>query len=211
MTGRTVQQFALPGLLLLSQLAGCGSQAQIDKLYLDEDAGTYDRMLVVGIAADASRQVRIEELIVDTLRAEGIEAVPGHTRLGTSATLMQDEIDAAARDTQSDAILVAHLVSASVDAELEEGRVDIKSTCRGGSPVDLFLYDREELREPDEVRVAHTVTMVTNLYDTRNEKRVWTIQSTCFDKTDFDSVLRQEADAIVRQLRVDALIEPRGG
>jgi len=121
------------------------------------------------------------------------------------------QIDAVTRDTQSDAILVAHLVSASVDAEFEEGRVDIKSTCRGGSPVDLFLYDREELREPDSVRVAHTVTMVSYLYDVRNEKRVWTIQSTCFDKADFDSVLRQEADAIVRQLRADDLIEPRGG
>ncbi|MEQ9563152.1 MAG: hypothetical protein RLN69_11570, partial [Woeseiaceae bacterium] len=82
----------------------------------------------------------------------------------------------------------------------------VTSECRGGNPVDFFLYDRDELREPDSVSIAHEVTMLTNLYEAGTGKRIWTIQSTCFDKADFDAVLRQEAAAIVRQLRRDGLV-----
>ena len=77
---------------------------------------------------------------------------------------------------------------------------------RGGDLVDLFLYDHEFIREPDSVKVAHTVTVVTNLYDVASRDRVWTIQSTCFDKASMEDVLLDEAIAIVRQLQIDELI-----
>jgi hypothetical protein len=75
----------------------------------------------------------------------------------------------------------------------------------------MTLYDHEELREPDSVAIAHEVIMVTNLYDAQNGTRIWTIQSTCFAKTDFEAILRQEAKAIVRQLIRDRLIVPAAG
>ena len=50
------------------------------------------------------------------------------------------------------------------------------------------------------------MTVVTNLYDTASEKRIWTIQSTCFEKSSMAAVLQEEAGAIVRQLRNDELI-----
>ena len=193
-------------------IAGCGSQPRVEKLYHDRAALAvpYQKLLVVGITGDGTRRQRIEELIAAKLADENVAAIPGYTRLGTSPVLLQDAIDEAAM-TQSDAILIAHLVSASVNPQVREGRVDVKSECRGGNPVDLFLYDHEELREPDSVTFAHEVTMVTNLYDTDTGKRIWTIQSTCFDRADFDAVLRQEAQAIVRQLRRDGLIVSSGG
>lgn len=197
---------------ILFVITGCGSQAQVEKLYHDRAALTvpYQKLLVVGIAGNATERQRIEELIAANLADEKVAAIPGYTRLGTSPVLLQDAIDEAAVTTQSDAILIAHLVSASVNPQVREGRVDVKSECRGGNPVDLFLYDHEELREPDSVTFAHEVTMVTNLYDADTGKRIWTIQSTCFDRADFDAVLRQEAQAIVRQLRRDGLVVSSG-
>jgi hypothetical protein len=189
-------------------IGGCGSQARVDKLYHDRAAETvpFQKLLVIGIAGDADERRRIEELIAANLADENVTAIPGHTRLGTSPVLLQNAIDEAAKTTQSDGILITHFVSASVNPEVREGRVDVMSECRGGNPVDLFLYDREELREPDSVTLAHEVTMVTNLYDAITGNRIWTIQSTCFDKADFDALLRQEAKAIVRQLRRDGLL-----
>jgi hypothetical protein len=204
--------FRFAAIVLLLAMAGCGSQTSVEKLYQDSAAaaGPYGRLLVVGIARDGETRKRIEELIAENLADENVTAIPGYTRLGTSAVLMQDEIEAAATASGSDAILLAHLVSASVDAEFRTGRVDVKSECRGGNPVDFFLYDREELREPDSVVFAHEVTMVTNLYDSRTGTRIWTIQSTCFEKSGFDAVLRKEARAIVRQLSRDGLIRRAG-
>jgi hypothetical protein len=194
--------------MLLFVILGCSAQPRIEKLYQDPTAGAvrYQKLLVIGIARDRSERQRIEDLIVANFADENIEAIAGYTQLGTPAELLQDAINEIAATTQSDAILITHLVSASVEPEFLEGRVEVKSECRGGNPVDFFLYDRDELQEPDSVTLAHEVTMLTNLYESRTGKRIWTVQSTCFDKADYDAVLRQEAVAIVRQLLRDGLI-----
>jgi hypothetical protein len=56
------------------------------------------------------------------------------------------------------------------------------------------------------VKIAHTVVAVSNLYDVSDGERVWTIQSTCFEKASMDEVLQEEAKAIVRQLQIDNLV-----
>lgn len=188
--------------------AGCAPHAKIDKLYQDPAArgADYERLLVIGIAGSPEQRRRIEDLIADELESDGLSAVPGYTRLGSSPVLAQDAVDEAAATTKSEAVLISHIVSVSSEPELREGRVDIKSECRGGNPIDFFLYDHEELREPDSVEFAHEVVIVTNLYDSVSGKRLWTIQSTCFEKAEFEAVLQREARAIVDQLRRDRLV-----
>jgi hypothetical protein len=55
--------------------------------------------------------------------------------------------------------------------------------------------------------VAHTVAVISNLYDGNSHERVWSIQSTCFEKASMPEVVREEAIAITRQLRLDELID----
>jgi hypothetical protein len=188
--------------------AGCATQTDVEKLYQHADAGrqSYERVLVVGIAADASGRRQMEDLVTAELVKVVESAVPAYSRVGVTPTVTQDAIDMAAEATGSDAILVTHIVSVSTTGEVRQGRVDIRSECRGGNPADYFLYDHKELREPDSVTFAHEVIVVSNLYDVGSGTRLWTIQSTCVDKADLDSVMRQEAKAIVGQLRRDGLI-----
>ena len=121
-------------------------------------------------------------------------------------TLLQADLDRAAAEVSADAILMTHVVSLDTTVDIDEGRTDVLSECRGGNPLDYFLYDRELIAEPDSVRFAHTVTVVSNLYDAHTRERLWTIQSTCFEKSTMAEVVREEADAIVRQLQIDGLI-----
>ena len=55
--------------------------------------------------------------------------------------------------------------------------------------------------------MAHTVAVISTLYDGDSHERVWSIQSTCFEKASMSEVLKEEAIAIARQLRIDELIE----
>lgn len=196
-------------LLLFAVLTvGCARQTEVVKLY-DNTASLdrqYQQFLVVGIAGDAETRRRLEELIAGELRSADVNAIAGHTETGPKTTLLQDEIDAAAQRTGADAILVTHIVSVDTTAEVEEGRVDILAECRGGDPADYFLYDYDELKEPNSVRMAHTVVAITNLYDAGARQRIWTIQSTCFEKSTMEEVLIEEAEAIARQLKTDKLI-----
>ena len=101
---------------------------------------------------------------------------------------------------------MTHIVSVDRRLDIEEGQTDIVVECRGGDPVDIFLYDNYEFKEPDNVRLAHTVVAVSSLYDVQSDQRIWTIQSTCFDKASMDEVLQEEAVAIVKQLGIDGLL-----
>lgn len=189
-------------------LASCAGSTKVEKLYQDPAVRgqNFNRILVVGIASEAGDRRQMEELVSAQL-AERIEsAIPSYKRLGVSSVVTQDALDTAAEAAEADAILITHIVSVSTSADVREGRVDIKSECRGGNPADYFLYDHEELREPDSVSFAHEVVVVSNLYDADTGTRLWTIQSTCVDRAELESVMADEARAIVRQLRRDGLI-----
>lgn len=56
------------------------------------------------------------------------------------------------------------------------------------------------------VKVAHTMIVILNLSAVSSGDRIWTIQSTCFEKTSMSDTLLEEANAIVKQLGIDELI-----
>ena len=186
----------------------CAPQTEVVKLYDDpaRASTSYERLLVIVVSSEFDQQQQFENEIIAGLRRKGVAAVASHTHLDTSDGVLQQDIDQLSGAVGADGILMSHVVSVDTRVEAAEGREAIKSTCRGGDLVDLFLYDHEFIREPDSVKVAHTVTVVTNLYDVASRDRVWTIQSTCFDKASMEDVLLDEAIAIVRQLQIDELI-----
>ena len=198
----------LHSVMITLVIAACVPQTEVVKLY-DNSARasrTYERLLVISVVGDIGTRRRLEELISGHLETANVTAIAGYTETGLKTEMLQDEIDAAARNANADAILITHIVSVDTRLDIDTGRTDILSECRGGDPVDYFLYDHRELKEPDTVKIAHTVVAVSNLYDASDGERLWTIQSTCFEKASMDEVLREEAKAIVRQLQIDKLV-----
>ena len=194
--------------MTLFVLAACVPQTEVIKLYDNSDrvSQKYERLLVVSVVGDIGTRRRLEELISGHLEAANVAAIAAYTETGLRTEMLQDEIDAAARHTDADAILITHIVSVDTGGDGDPGRTDILSECRGGDPIDFFLYEYRELKVPDSVKIAHTVVAVSSLYDASDGERLWTIQSTCFEKASMDEVLQEEAKAIVRQLQIDNLI-----
>ncbi len=194
--------------MTLFVLAACVPQTEVIKLYDNSDrvSQKYERLLVVSVVGDIGTRRRLEELISGHLEAANVAAIAAYTETGLRTEMLQDEIDAAARHTDADAILITHIVSVDTRVDVDPGRTHIFSECRGGDPIDFFLYDYRELKVPDSVKIAHTVVAVSSLYDASDGERLWTIQSTCFEKASMDEVLQEEAKAIVRQLQIDNLI-----
>jgi hypothetical protein len=195
----------IAGILIAFAFTGCATPTEIVKLHHDksQSGAPYDKLLVVAIAMDEDGRRRLENLLTDDIAS----AVPSYRITGLTASVLQEQIDNAAAEVSADGILVTHIVSVDQEAEFTKGRTELKFECRGGDPADYFLYDHEELKLPDDIKVAHSMVTVTNLYSSGNGARIWTIQSTCFDKSSMDDVLQEEAKAIVRQLRHDRLID----
>lgn len=192
----------------LSLVTACAMQTEVVKLYdsPNRPADTYRRLFVVDVTRTQDQLVDFENEIADRLKQESVDGVPSYTLIESGAGVLQEDIYRASDEVGADAILVAHIASVDTTMDVEEGRDDMKFECRGGSPIDYFLYDHEVLSSPDSVKLAHTVVVVTNLYDAASRERIWTIQSTCFEKSTMREVLLEEANAIVRQLRIDKLI-----
>ena len=205
---KIARALSLFSVLIVFAIVGCAPQTEVIKLYdkSDDISQTYERLLVISVAGDTNSRRRLEELISGHLESANVGAVAGYQETGLKAEMLQDDIDTAAQNANADAILITHIVSVDTRVDLAPGRTDILSECREGDPLDYFLYDYRELKEPDSVKVAHTVVAVTNLYDASNGERLWTIQSTCFEKASMDEVLQEEAKAIVRQLQIDNLV-----
>jgi hypothetical protein len=191
----------------LAAIAACVPQTEVIKLY-DESAGldkSYQRLLVISVAGDTGTRRRLEELIVSHLKTAEVSAIAGYTQTGLKTTMLQEEIDAAARNANADAILITHIASVDTRVTMEPGE-SILAECRGDESMQYSLYERREVKLSDSVKLAHTVVAITNLYDASNGQRLWTIQSTCFEKASMDEVLQEEARAIVRQLHIDKLV-----
>ncbi len=196
-------------IVALAALAGaCAQRPEVIKLYENPAAGRtqYDRLFIVGVTGDADQRITLEQLIVDRLRSRGVSAVASYGVLGSGDSVLQETLDKAVADSGADALLMSHIASIDTAIEREEGREEIVSTCRGGDPVDYFLYDHRVIKVPDSVRQALTVVVVTNLLDAASGERIWTIQSTCFRKATLEEGLAEEAEAIARQLGIDGLV-----
>ena len=187
---------------------GCARQAEVIKVY-DDVAGleeAYKRLLVVNVSSDPNRQRLFEDEIVNQLRRKNVDGVAVYTKLSFAGGVRPEEITNLGNEAGADGILVTRLVSVSAAVEVEEGRTDIQSTCRRGDLADYFLYDYDVIREADSLKAAYEVIVISSLYDVATRKRVWAIQSTCFEKSSMSEVLLEEARVIVQQLRVDELI-----
>lgn len=194
-------------LAIVYATTACVPQTEVIKLY-DDTASVekkYERILVVSIAGDTGSRRRLEELITANLASASVSAVAGYTQTGLKIQLLQDEIDAAARNADADAILITHIASIDTRRTLEP-RGSVLAECRGDETMRYSLYEQQELKEADSVKLAHTVVAITNLYEASSGQRLWTIQSTCFEKASMDEVLQEEARAIVRQLQIDKLV-----
>lgn len=187
---------------------GCATPTEVVSLYQASsvEGAPYGRVLVLNVASDRQQQVEFETEIMQRLRAEGSEPFVAHRLLQSGEPIEQEDLDRVSMEVEADAILVTHIVSLDTEVDVKQGRTDTISECRGGNPLDYFLYDRTTITEPDSVRFAHTVTVISNLYDARTRERLWTIQSTCFEKSTMPEVVHEEAIAIVRQLKRDGLI-----
>jgi len=169
--------------LLGCSIGACAPQTSVVKLYEDpaKPSTTYERLLIVNVASDHNMQQRFEDAIVLQMKQHQAEAIASYNLLDTSEGTTQEDINAVGDEVGADGILVVHIASLDTKMEVVEGRDELMATCRRGDPLDYFLYDHEFIEEPDSVKVAHTVVVISNLYDDSSRERVGCIQSACFD------------------------------
>ena len=195
--------------LLLSVLCACGSTTtRVSKTMHDADYrnATFSNVLVVAVSANYDARAQFERSVASGIRQTGARSKAYYTVVGHNPTITLDMIRAAIAEGGHDAVLFTQVKGSSQQLKVKDGPSDAQATAKGGSVVDLFRYNYEEFTEPENITVSSNVVLITELYDASAEKKVWSVESSSFDRESIAQIVDGAAESIVSALRRDSLV-----
>ncbi len=168
----------------------------------------YTNILVVGAVPSRDTARNIELGITGELKAANVEAhsfVRESSSTEPTEAAIQDFID----DVGIDAVIVvsANLTGAALTERSEQ--VDIQVVTQGGSLLGFFRSDYKDVTRPNQAETSDytiNVALVTDFYDVKSDKRVYTIETSTMHGQTRYQVIMAESKVIVGRLKADGLI-----
>ena len=169
----------------------------------------YKKILVVAAVPSRETARNIEFGIAGELNSANVEA---HSFVRESAST--EATEAAIQDFINghgiDAVIVvsANLMSAAIRQQSEE-QIDIQVIPQGGSLVGFFRSDYKDVKRPNQAEGSDytlDVSLVSDLYDVRSDKRVYSIESSTQNGETRYQIIIAQSKAIAGRLKEDGLI-----
>ena len=194
--------------LLSILLAACAASIRVAKTYSDEAYAnsSFSNFLVIGVAGNYNSRAQFERTVVSGLRAEGTSASPYYSIVQGNEPISRDAVLAAVQSGSFDAVLVTRVLGQQTDVDVQSGSAETKASTIGGSPINFFRYDYEELNEPVRISFNTTVVLGTELFSSSDEKMIWAIESSSTNAASVGVLIDDTATSIVSRLRRDGLI-----
>ncbi len=190
-------------------LAACAASTRVAKTYSDEAyaKSSFSNFLVIGVAGNYNSRAQFERTVVSGLRAEGASASPFYSIVPGNEPISRDAVLGAVRSGSFDAVLVTRVLDQQTDVHVKSGSAGAKASTIGGSPVNFFRYNYEELNEPQSISLNTTVVLATELFSSADEKMIWAIESSSTDDEVIGVLIDNVAASIVGRLRRDGFID----
>lgn len=165
----------------------------------------YSKVMVVGIAQQGTRGREFEEQLVKELTNKRTHAF-GYRRAASRADVKQEVVEELLNEQGADAVILVSARFTSLSAEEQGERVDVHSQIRGGGLVDFFRYDYREYTKPPESAMVMKLQFITNLFDVKDDERVYTLESTTGSAESTAEIIMSEAAEIAARLRKDKMV-----
>nr|WP_321353720.1 hypothetical protein [uncultured Draconibacterium sp.] len=194
-------------------VASCSSTMKYTWQNENYQGRTYDKILVVVEAKSQMSRINAENIMVENLKKEGINASNSMAifKSGEIITdLTEEEIEGRILTGGFDGVLVSLLADAN-SREVREG---------GGTymqPV-TYRYGRRirtgyvHMQEPEYYRQERTYVLETQLYDTKDQARkenvVWSGQSELTDPSSVDSAVKSYSKKLAKTLVETGIVKP---
>jgi len=199
-------------------LAGCTGKTSVKSNWVDDASRsqTFSRLLVVGVTPDFGPRCNFEFWMVRDLRSQGVHADASCSSMTKEEPLSRAAIERIVATLHSDGVLAISLVSAAWRTK-EGGSFDTRSSGQYkyvasgydtgfygvyGLPVDYYQFKTQ----PSLTNARGQAHVLTKLYDTRDAKLVYTIDTKVRDIESSQLGLANITPAIAGRLRRDGLI-----
>ena len=178
---RTPLAWSLLAALLIAITAGCTSNSQITRSYVDPTAAErtdLSGVLVVGVAQQQKSRVEFENAFAKSLKKHNVNAVPSHT-LVKALDAKGEELIAAAEKANLDMILVTRFVGEKAEDVYHPGTI-----YYGVMPAYGGAYNRggyggyyghayEMAYEQPVWSTNKTYTLISDLFLTDSKEHMW--------------------------------------
>ena len=165
----------------------------------------YERVLIVGIAARGTVAREFEEELARELTNRRTHAF-GYRRAASRADIQEDVVRSIAQANDADAIVVVSARLIDAQQVTTEERTNVQAQVIGSSLVDYFRYDYEEYTIPASTSYRLKVQFNTDMFDTGNEKRIYSVTSSGDMAETTSEIIIAESIEIAARMRKDGMV-----
>jgi hypothetical protein len=177
------------------------SDTQVDK---SRRGKPVSNILVIGVTYKDNEKVRrsFEDRFVKQLRAAGVEAVPSGDAISIPSDLMleKEQILKAADQFNNDAVIITY-VAAKEEKESYTKRYDNYYSYYGS----VYVYTHG----PGYSSTKTYHRLVTNLYDVKTEKLIWSGKSQTLNPDSTTQVIDEVIEVVIEDLQKNKLLPPK--
>ena len=197
---------------LLTALYGCAT-TELTNTWKDPQyhGGPVKKIMVVGISNQASVRRSFEDTFAQTLKGNGVEAVPSYTVVPEDGQMPEDKLLAAVKQSGADAVLITRMVERQTDiavtpaAPMGMYRTTSMSGYYSGAWMGYY--------EPMAVQEFHYVVAETTLFVAGRSEPVWSGMTRTEESNDIRFATEGFAKPVIAAMKKEGLIrgESAGG
>jgi len=198
---RTILLTTILAAVIVVALSACASTT-LDMTWRDPtyEGRAFTKVLVVGSTDNAENRRIFEDMVVNELKSQGVNAVASYTLISNENDVKRDKVVEAVRTSSADCVISTRVVG----IETKSTQVPVRSP--GAGDMDLYRYyspmeARTIVRQ--DYQVAH---LESNLFDARTGKMVWWGRSSAFPTTDLSKVSRELGETVIKSLKSAKLL-----
>ena len=209
-------------LALLVLLSACTPPLKMESAWLPgaRPGQPYSKVLVVAVSEDFDRRRVFENRLASELAAGGTTGIPSTRTMLSTDVLDREAVAALVKATGAEAVLVTRLAYEDVDVKQNRGREVLKMENPSAELpredpyfYNVYTYDYSVSAEPPSLEIERDITVTTDLFETREGKRIYTIRSKVritnsenLDQNTDVAVMDDVATELARQLRRDRAV-----
>ncbi len=170
----------------------------------DNFSGPVDNLLIIGVSDQETNRRLFEDSFVKELAAVKVRAIPSYRVMSTDETVSRETVEKAIEGQNIDSVLVTRLLG------IEE--------VQAYHPPSYYPYNRSyssyyshsmQYSGPAYYENYKVLTLETNLYDTRTQQLVWSMQSESFDPSTPSKAIEQQINLTIKTLIKRGLISAK--
>lgn len=187
--------------LLALVLGACASTKPIGEWRDASYGNQLDNLLIIGVTTRSTRRRVFEDRFVDALAARGVKAVASYTLITSTINLEREQVQAAIRGQNINAVLVTRLTG--VEREKVYSLPSSYDYYR-----DFNGYYDHVLQQTNTGYYAQyrVLTLETNLWDAATGELIWQLQSQAIDASQPRHVIEDQINLAIDTLAKRGLI-----